>query len=147
MLKVKDWPRAKEYYKLTLKPLGYELVADWGTGGGFGVSAEKFGNIYVKQGVDRVRVVQYAIAIFVGQSRYSVPAFSNSSCCAEPEPTRMHVSLTAPTEQALREYYAAAVKNGGTDNGAPGPRDHVPGGVACFVIDLDNNNIECNFRP
>ncbi|KAL0024868.1 hypothetical protein WJX79_008339 [Trebouxia sp. C0005] len=101
MLKVKDWPRAKEYYTLTLKPLGYELVADWGTGGGFGVSAEKFGNIYVKQ---------------------------------EPEPTRMHVSLTAPTEQALREYYAAAVKNGGTDNGAPGPRDHVPGARHSTVI-------------
>lgn len=66
---------------------------------------------------------------------------------AEPEPTRMHVALTAPTEQALREYHAAAIKSGGTDNGAPGPRDHVPGGLACFVIDHDNNNIECDFRP
>ncbi len=55
MLKGKDWPRAKEYYTSALKPLGYELIADWGNGGGFGVSAEKVGNIYVKQGVNRVR--------------------------------------------------------------------------------------------
>lgn len=57
------------------------------------------------------------------------------------------MSLTAPTEQALRDYHAAAIKSGGIDNGEPGPRDHVPGGLACFVIDLDNNNIECDFRP
>ncbi len=42
----------------------------------------------------------------------------------------MHVALAAPTEQALREYHAAAIKSGGTDHGAPGPRDHVPGGLA-----------------
>ena len=49
MIKVKDWPKAKAYYTAALKPLGYEPVADWGTGGGFGV-AEQLGNIYVKQG-------------------------------------------------------------------------------------------------
>lgn len=50
MLKVSDWPKAKEYYTGALKPLGYEPVVDWGTGGGFGVSGETRGNIYVVQG-------------------------------------------------------------------------------------------------
>jgi len=50
MLKVKDWPKAKAYYTTVLKPLGYEPVADWGTGGGFGVPGTVLGNIYVKQG-------------------------------------------------------------------------------------------------
>lgn len=99
MLKVKDWQRAKQYYKVALKPLGYEPVSDWGTGGGFGVPGEKRGNIFVSQ------------------------------------------------EQALRDYHAADVSNGGKDNGAPGPRAHVPGGLACFVVDLDNNNLECDYRP
>ena len=49
MIKVKDWPKAKAYYTAALKPLGYEPVADWGTGGGFGVP-DQLGNIYVKQG-------------------------------------------------------------------------------------------------
>lgn len=61
MLKVKDWPRAKEYYTSALKPLGYELIADWGNGGGFGVSTEKFGRIYVKQGMNGARSVQHAL--------------------------------------------------------------------------------------
>ena len=52
MLKVKDWSRAKQYYTSALKPLGYEVIADWGNGGGFGVSAEKIGNIYVQQGAN-----------------------------------------------------------------------------------------------
>ena len=34
MLKVKDWPRAKKHYTSALKPLGHELIADWGNGGG-----------------------------------------------------------------------------------------------------------------
>jgi hypothetical protein len=43
---------------------------------------------------------------------------------------------------------AQAVEAGGTDNGAPGHRAHYgPGGVGCFVVDLDDNNIEVAFRP
>ncbi|CAL8462738.1 g2271 [Coccomyxa elongata] len=114
MIKVKDWPRAKAYYTAALKPLGYKPVADWGTGGGFGV-AEQLGNIYVKQ---------------------------------EEAPARIHFAIAAPSEEAVKEYYKLALENGGTDNGAPGNRAHYgPNGTGCFVIDLDNNNIEVAFRP
>lgn len=53
MLKVKDWQKAKEFYTPVLKPLGYEPVADWGTGGGYGVPGEKIGFIFVLQGALR----------------------------------------------------------------------------------------------
>ena len=65
---------------------------------------------------------------------------------AEERPLRMHFAVSAPSEEALRGFHAAAVAQGGKDNGAPGPRDHVPQGLACFVIDLDDNNIECDYR-
>lgn len=34
----------------------------------------------------------------------------------------------------VKAFYEAALE-GGTDNGAPGPRDHAPGYYACFVHD------------
>lgn len=141
MLKVKDWQKAKRYYIAALKPLGYEPVADWGTGGGFGVPGDKIGYIFVKQG--GLVVAEHATA---EPLNLHTVVDTPHDCCIEEEPTRLHVALTAPTEQALREYYAVAVGNGGKDNGAPGPRDHVPNGLACFVIDLDDNNLECNYR-
>ena len=32
MIKVGSWEEAKKYYSAAIKPLGYEPVADWGTG-------------------------------------------------------------------------------------------------------------------
>ena len=71
----------------------------------------------------------------------------NSDChfapCEEESPTRSHIALIAPSLEALEEYYIVAVAAGGKDNGAPGPRTYLSGGnQACFVIDLDDNNIE-----
>jgi hypothetical protein len=47
-------------------------------------------------------------------------------------------------------FYAAALKAGGTDNGAPGNRSvkegSPPGYYAAFVLDPDGNNIEAVFR-
>lgn len=40
-----------------------------------------------------------------------------------------------------KAFYDAALE-GGTDNGAPGPRDDEPGYYACFVHDPEGNNIE-----
>ncbi|CAL5224284.1 g6950 [Coccomyxa viridis] len=58
-------------------------------------------------------------------------------------PGRIHFAIAAPSADAVKAYYAAALANGGTDNGAPGHRAHYgPEGVGTFVIDLDNNNIE-----
>ena len=50
MLKVKDWPKAKAYYEAAFKPLGYEVLVDGGSWGGFTRPGESKGRIYVKQG-------------------------------------------------------------------------------------------------
>ena len=59
---------------------------------------------------------------------------------AEAVPT--HVALRAADAAAVEAFYAAALAAGGTDNGAPGPRDYHPGYYAAFVYDPEGNNIE-----
>ena len=52
MLKVKSWPTAKVYYEQALAPLGYVLMKDGGTWGGFHNPGDpgSTGRIYVRQG-------------------------------------------------------------------------------------------------
>lgn len=59
MIKVKDWPKAKAYYEQALKPLGYDLLVDGGTWGGFTQPNTFLGRIYVKQGQS-----PYLLALF-----------------------------------------------------------------------------------
>ena len=59
---------------------------------------------------------------------------------AEAVPT--HVALRAADAAAVDAFYEAALAAGGTDNGAPGPRDYHPGYYAAFVHDPEGNNIE-----
>ena len=59
---------------------------------------------------------------------------------AEAVPT--HVALRAADTAAVDAFYEAALAAGGTDNGAPGPRDYHPGYYAAFVYDPEGNNIE-----
>ena len=59
---------------------------------------------------------------------------------AEAVPT--HVALRAADAAAVDAFYEAALAAGGTDNGAPGPRDYHPGYYATFVYDPEGNNIE-----
>ena len=43
----------------------------------------------------------------------------------------------------MRGFHAAALADGGRDNGAPGERpEYHPGYYAAFVLDPDGNNIE-----
>ena len=59
---------------------------------------------------------------------------------AEAVPT--HVALRAADAADVDAFYEAALAAGGTDNGAPGPRDYHPGYYAAFVYDPEGNNIE-----
>ena len=53
-----------------------------------------------------------------------------------------HVALRAADAAAVDAFYEAALAAGGTDNGAPGPRDYHPGYYAEFVHHPEGNNIE-----
>ena len=54
-----------------------------------------------------------------------------------------HLAFAAPSREAVDAFFEAAMANGATDNGAPGPRPHYgPHYYACFVIDSDGHRLE-----
>jgi catechol 2,3-dioxygenase-like lactoylglutathione lyase family enzyme len=60
--------------------------------------------------------------------------------------TGAHVAFPAADDAAVDRWYAAALRNGGTDNGPPGVRPEYTGRTyAAFVLDPDGNNVEAVF--
>ena len=55
---------------------------------------------------------------------------------------RHHFAFQAADRKAVEAFHAAALANGGKDNGKPGERPYHPGYYAAFVIDPDGNNVE-----
>ncbi len=61
----------------------------------------------------------------------------------KPVTQNVHVAFTAPDRATVDAFHAAALAAGGTDNGAPGIREHYhPTYYGAFVLDPDGNNIE-----
>lgn len=59
-----------------------------------------------------------------------------------------HYSFIAPSEEAVKAFYDAALAAGGTSDGEPGLRpDYGPGYYACFVWDLDGHKLEAAVVP
>ena len=55
----------------------------------------------------------------------------------------VHISFVAPSKSAVNAFHAAALKAGGKDEGAPGPRpDYGPDYYGAFCRDIDGNKIE-----
>ncbi len=62
---------------------------------------------------------------------------------ARPPGEGCHVAFRAPTREAVEAFHAAALQQGATDEGGPGPRPkYGPGYYAAFVRDLDGYRIE-----
>ncbi|MEQ8397013.1 VOC family protein [Thalassobaculum sp.] len=62
--------------------------------------------------------------------------------------TGSHVCLRAPDEDAVRAFHAAALEFGGTDSGAPGPRQAaVTTYYGAFIHDPNGNKIEAVTFP
>ena len=115
-LNVRDVVRATEFYLKGLAPLGYGIVMQ--------VSAEETG-----QGA--------AVGFGAGQK----PSFWIAE--GEPMSGPMHVAFVAPSRAAVDAFYAAAIKAGGRDNGAPGLRPHYHANYyGAFAFDPDGNNVE-----
>ncbi|MEO9897138.1 MAG: VOC family protein [Paracoccaceae bacterium] len=51
------------------------------------------------------------------------------------------VMFYAPDEEAVRAFYETALRCGGTDEGAPGPRAYHPDYFGAYVRDLDGNKL------
>lgn len=72
-------------------------------------------------------------------------AFANLALSADkPASTGVHVAFTADSREAVDTFHAAAIAAGGTDNGAPGPREYGP--YAAYVLDPDGTNLEAAHR-
>ena len=72
---------------------------------------------------------------------------SESSRVATASRPAAHIAFPAPDDASVGRWHAAAIRNGGTDNGAPGPRPEYSGRYyAAFVLDPDGNNVEAVFH-
>jgi catechol 2,3-dioxygenase-like lactoylglutathione lyase family enzyme len=63
---------------------------------------------------------------------------------------RRHWCFRAPDRAAVDAFHAAGMAQGGTDDGAPGPRPHYhPHYYAAFLLDPDGNRVEavCHRAP
>lgn len=60
---------------------------------------------------------------------------------------RHHIAFQAADRQMVDDFYAAGLKAGGKDNGAPGERTKYHSGYyAAFLIDPDGNNVEAVYH-
>ncbi|MBD8065280.1 VOC family protein [Devosia sp. PTR5] len=112
---VADWTKAKAFYDAAFAPLGITLLS--------------------------VIPQEYTGGVKVGGYGKDAPDFWLTEA-ADVGPGR-HYAFRADTRAAVDAFYAAAIGNGGRDNGGPGLRpQYHPNYYGAFVIDPDGNNLE-----
>lgn len=105
--------RAKSFYDAVLTPLGYRCLSDDKASLGYGTEA---------------------VAFWVLASKVPVPANEVSG---------LHVCFAAPSRESVDRFHAAALAQGGRDNGGPGLRaDYGESYYAAFAVDPDGYRIE-----
>ena len=112
---VADLEAARRFYQKALAPLGIMLI--------YNISAEQTdGEAYLGFGEDQKPYFWIGTGKFKG---------------------RVHVAFLAKDRETVDQFYEAAIKAGGKDNGAPGLRPHYHQHYyGAFVLDPDGNNIE-----
>ncbi|WP_314688100.1 VOC family protein [uncultured Bifidobacterium sp.] len=155
-LRVRDIDRSIRFYRQALAPLGYVVKAHHEPTLGFGVDdGTPRSDFYVSpiEGHEPTeRESGDADAGKTGADRDDADraddersdagnADEEPSMARRPTPVT-HIAFRARDQAAVHAFYEAALKAGGTGNGAPGPRPYHPGYYAAFVLDPDGNNIE-----
>ena len=110
----RDVPKAVAFYDKVLVPLGYKRVMEF---------------------------LPHAVGYGLDHPNFwvQVPADGGTASVGN----GVHISFAAPTKSAVNAFHAAAIKAGGKDEGAPGPRpDYGPDYYGAFCRDLDGNKIE-----
>ena len=111
---VRDLRNAEPFYAALLAPLGMRKLREWPNAAiGFGKTYPEFW-INRREGMDRVG-----------------------------EDSGVHICLRATDIRAVEDFHAAAIRAGGTSDGAPGVRAQYHSGYyAAFIRDPDGNRIE-----
>jgi catechol 2,3-dioxygenase-like lactoylglutathione lyase family enzyme len=113
---VEDLERAVAFYDATLAPLG--IVRLW----------------------RNERSAGYGPEGFEGEAPFAIIAFGDASEAPAPG---LHLAFVARSRAAVDDFHAAALHNGGVDEGPPGNRENYdPGYYAAFVRDPDGHRLE-----
>ena len=111
---VRDIHAAESFYSALLAPLGMTKLHEWPN------AAVGFGKKYPEFWINR-RAAMARVA----------------------EDSGVHICLRATDPRAVEDFHAAALKAGGTSDGAPGLRtEYHSSYYAAFVRDPDGNRIE-----
>lgn len=109
---VSDLDRSRHFYDVVLRPLGLVRIVDFGNGRG-----SDYGAAPGSPGVEFTITRETAVSA--------------------PQPG-VHICFRAPSREAVRAFYAAALATGGWDDGPPGPRPiYHADYYAAFVLDPD----------
>lgn len=115
-----DLGRARRFYSAALAPLGAAEIAVTDVSAGWSVNGSD----------------DFYVGLVEGQALVNNP--------------KTHYALSAPSRAAVDAFHAAALANGGTDDGGPGLRPQYHAHYyAAFVIDPDGRRIEavCHRPP
>jgi catechol 2,3-dioxygenase-like lactoylglutathione lyase family enzyme len=115
-----DLDRARRFYSAAFAPLGAIEIAVTDVSAGWSVDGSD----------------DFYVGLVEGQAVVNNP--------------KTHYALSAPSRGAVDAFHAAALANGGTDDGAPGLRPQYHAHYyAAFVIDPDGRRIEavCHRAP
>lgn len=116
--RVKNFPACKEFFELTLAPLGIKLA--WSSASEAGFCHQKTPHI---------------VMLLISAIEPGYPA------------TRVHLSFQAQSRAEVDEFYRVGIDAGYESIGAPGLRkDYGPGYYAAFLQDPASNNIEALYR-
>jgi len=117
---LRDLKKGEAFYTALLAPLGMAKLREWPD------AAIGFGKKYPEFWINR-RAAMDRVA----------------------DDSGVHISLRAPSAKAVDAFHAAALKAGGTSDGAPGVRpEYHQTYYAAFIRDPDGNRIEAvTFLP
>jgi catechol 2,3-dioxygenase-like lactoylglutathione lyase family enzyme len=113
---VRDITKAKAFYDAALKPLEFSCLSADETSLGYGKNAVRFWIISAERPV------------------------------ADDPKSGLHFCFTAPSRASVAAFHAAALANGGRDNGKPGLRkDYGPDYFAAYVFDPEGYRLEAYY--
>ncbi len=131
---VRDLRKAEPFYAAVLAPLGMRKLREWPNAAiGFGKTYPEFW-INRREGMDRVGEDSGVHICLRATDIRAVGVGEDSG---------VHICLRATDIRAVEDFHVAAIRAGGTSDGAPGVRAQYHSGYyAAFIRDPDGNRIE-----